>query len=127
MHEGKIIVLDAPINNPRPDGRKRNWTGEKQFPAGRYIVGYSGCVHRSRGSRYDRLDAYGNKEGRDALIAAAHEVAPHGIKETLAVIGDDDGAESILGLLLQNGTITIDQIRAVAKQLDETEGLYETV
>jgi hypothetical protein len=128
IREGKILVLDQPVTNPHPDGRKRNWTGEKQFPAGRYVIEASGLVYRCGHSRYDYVGGYGsNKDGAEVICEAATIVEPKGIKELLATMDGRDSAEQILGVLLHTNVIAACQIRSALEQLDADEDLYDRI
>lgn len=122
----RIIVLSEPITNPNPDGRKRNWTGEKTFQPGRYIDDGS-CIFMRGKSRYDRLDAYRSKEAMEAIRASAQEVAPHGIRELMLTLGGEDDAELVLGLLLAQGDVTAEQISKAVHDLNNSDHLFETV
>lgn len=127
MRKSRVIELQSPIPNPRPDGRKRNWTGEKEFLPGRYLDdGVS--LKRVGKSRYDRVEVYAMRESYDAIIAVAVEVEPHGIKQLLATMGEDsDSACSILGVLLYSNAITPQQIQAAIGALDANENLIDVI
>ena len=127
IREGKILVLDEPVTNPHPDGRKRNWTGEKQFPAGRYVIEYSGRIYRRGHSRYDSVGRYDSTDGAEAICGAARVVEPEGIKEVLATLGAHDEAEQILGVLLRTNVISEGQIRSAMEQLDADETLWDRI
>jgi hypothetical protein len=118
-----IKVLHEPITNPTPDGRRRDdWTGEKTFRPGRYIVD-DVCISKVKGGRYHRIlrGQRGETVTYDTLAPALTEVAPNGIRELLLTLGSEDNATHILGVLLQNGSITADQIEKAAITLDESE------
>ena len=128
MHRpAKILVLSDSIPNPNPDGRKRNWTGEKTFLPGRYFDD-GNCIRRKGKHRYDYVGGIGrNVEALSVIRAAAIEVEPQGINELLLTLGGEDWAESILGLLLKWGEITPTQIKQALIALNENEDLYEQV
>jgi hypothetical protein len=124
-----IRVLAEPITNPKPDGRKNDWTGAKQFPAGRYIVD-DVSIKRVNGGQYNTVfnDKWrGGSKGDEqyaTIIANSSEVAPHGIKELLLTLGSADSATHILGLLLLEDKITADLIERAALTLDEADEAF---
>jgi len=120
-----IRTLPEPIPNPKPDGRKNDWTGAKQFPAGRYIVD-DVSIRRVNGGRYNTIfnDEWRGKGGKaqyETIIANSSEAAPHGISELLITLGSEDIATYLLGFLLQNGTVSAEQIEQAATALDDTD------
>ena len=127
MREGKILQLDQIVANPHPDGRKRNWTGEKMFQPGRYILDYSGIIYRRGESRYNRLSPYENKEGIEAICKASSTVEPKGISEVLATFDASESERSILGVMLYLQVISQDDIKAAVEALEANDALYDLI
>ena len=76
---------------------------------------------------YSRVSSEASKQ----LLDNTHTVEPRGITEVLAVDADQldthGGPRTILGVLLLQGVITREQIRAAEDALDASEDLYDAI
>ena len=119
-----IRETTEPLPNPKPDRRKNDWTGVKEFPAGRYVVddtsirrigfGKYNMILRTRW-KSDGTEAY------DLIVSNSKLVEPQGIRELLATMGDEENAMMILGLLLKKKVVTAKQIDDASLTLDEAD------
>ena len=127
MRKSRVIELPHAIPNPKPDGRRRNWTGEKEFLPGKFLDdGVS--LKRVGKSRYDRVESYAMRESYDAIVAVAVEVPPQGITQLLATMGQDsDDSHWILGVMLYLNQIQESDIQAAIDAMEANEALADLI
>ena len=119
-----IRETTAPLTNPKPDRRKNDWTGAKEFPAARYVVDDTSIRRIGHGRHNYVLRTRWKSDGTEAydlIVSNSKLVEPQGIRELLATMGDEENATMILGLLLKKKVVTTKQIDDASLTLDEAD------